>query len=109
MIVPSWRTTVLISLIIGLTPVGARADAIDGNWCTDDGQHMSIDGPKLVTPGGTSMKGRYARHSFDYTVPDPEPGAGDAVALVLIHDDLLHATREGSTTVEPWRRCEFTS
>lgn len=103
-----WAAT-LVAGGLGLTPMTAWADAIDGDWCSADGRHMSINGPRLVTPGGTHMEGQYRRHSFAYTVPASEPAAGTEVALVLIHDDLLHATRAGGDDVEAWQRCKFTS
>ena len=59
-----------------LAPVyDARADAIDGMWCKGS-RSMQIDGPAIVTPGGTSMTGDYARHGFRYVVPADEEGAG---------------------------------
>ena len=54
----------------------ALADRIDGNWCFTDGRHMSIEGPSIITPGGTRMQGRYNRHGFEYTVPAGEADAG---------------------------------
>jgi hypothetical protein len=50
----------------------ARADAIDGDWCANDGRHFSIRGPAITTSGGTATEGHYARHSFSYVVPDGE-------------------------------------
>jgi hypothetical protein len=40
----------------------AQADAIDGDWCREDGKRMSIRGPDIVTPGGKAMRGDYSRH-----------------------------------------------
>ena len=99
----------VIGLTLGLSATAANADAIDGDWCAEDGRHLSIQGPKLVTPRGTETAGNYRRHSFDYVVPAADPGAGTEIALVLIHDDLMHGTRPGVDGVETWRRCRFTS
>lgn len=55
---------------------GAMADVIDGNWCYPDGRHFSIRGPDIVTPAGTSAKGKWSRHSFSYQVPPPESDGG---------------------------------
>ena len=55
-----------------LSASGARADAIDGNWCAADGRTFSIEGPKILTPGGTATTGDYTRHSFAYVVPSGE-------------------------------------
>lgn len=85
----------------------ARADAIDGSWCKGS-QTMRIEGPAIVTPGGTSMTGDYERHGFRYVVPAGEPGAGKPVRMDLLGEyDLDVTVGEGPT--ERWRRCQFTS
>ena len=85
----------------------ARADAIDGMWCKGS-RSMQIDGPAIVTPGGTSMTGDYDRHGFRYVVPAGEGGAGKTVNMVLLSDyDLDVIVEEGPT--ERWRRCKLTS
>ena len=90
-------------------PERAMADAIDGNWCAEaGGRHMSIAGPRIVTPGGQAMQGDYSRHAFTYIVPAAEPGAGAQVAMVLIDDDTIHL-RTDTTAVQIWHRCEFVS
>lgn len=83
----------------------ARADAIDGDWCLG-AKTMTIRGPDIVTPGGQRTKGDYTRHSFSYTIPAGEPGAGDVVAMILQSEYLLHV-RQGGKDVPPqeWRRC----
>mgnify|MGYP003348677701 CR=1 FL=1 len=47
----------------------ARADAIDGDWCSDDGKRLTINGPDIVTPAGQQLKGDYDRHHFSYVEP----------------------------------------
>ena len=89
----------------------AHADAIDGNWCFDDGRHMSIEGPQIVTPGGAAIVGNYGRHSFSYTAPTAEPGGGGEVSMVLVNEDTVHLMPGVAAGSDPevWRRCEFTS
>jgi hypothetical protein len=84
----------------------ARADAIDGEWCSIDGQHMSIAGPDITTPGGKQMKGNYSRHAFDYVVPDGEAGAGQTVNIYL-RSEYLAVSRQGASNapLREWRRC----
>ena len=84
----------------------AQADAIDGDWCREDGRRMSINGPDIVTPGGSRIKGDYDRHAFNYVVPPGEAGAGQSVAIVLLSEYLAHARQGGdSAPVQVWRRC----
>ncbi len=98
-----------LAMMATLLPAGgARADAIDGDWCHSDGRHLSIDGPRIVTPGGTRMEGVYLRHAFSYTVPAAEPGAGSAISMTQLSEDTMHLTTDTAPTrVQVWHRCEL--
>lgn len=100
-----------IAIMAVLLPAStARADRIDGNWCYKD-RHMSIDGPTIVTPGGTRMKGFYDRHGFRYTVPAGEPDAGARVDMVQFNEQTVQVTTSGgeSSRTEIWNRCDLTT
>jgi len=94
-----------LAFVVGLTGV-AHADAIDGEWCSVDGQHMSIAGADITTPGGKQMKGNYSRHALDYVVPDGEAGAGQTVNIYL-RSEYFAVSRQGASDapVKEWRRC----
>lgn len=98
--------TVLAAACLAAAP-DARADAIDGMWCAGS-RSMQIDGPSIVTPGGTSMTGDYDRHGFRYVVPPGEDGAGKTVNMVLLGEYDLDVT-VGDGPAERWRRCKLTS
>ncbi len=85
-------------------PGAIRADAIDGNWCNTKGKHLSISGPRIVTPGGTRMEGAYDRHGFAYTVPAGEKGAGANVTMHLLDEETMQF-KEGDVPREIWERC----
>ena len=102
------NATQLFALLVGAILVlhsgPVLADAIDGDWCHADGRRLTINGPDIVTPGGTQMKGDYDRHHFNYVVPATEPGAGGTVAMILQGEYQMHLkppSGEGQT----WRRC----
>jgi hypothetical protein len=97
----------LIGIAVLATSLGtAQADAIDGNWCHADGRRLSIRGPQIVTPGGTSMRGDYTRHSFVYVVPPGERGSGETVSMILLSEYLMHARQGGNDApVQAWTRC----
>jgi len=97
--------SVSFAMLLASAPI-ALADAIDGDWCRDDGKRMKIRGPEIVTPGGKQTRGDYTRHSFVYVIPPDEAGAGDRVSIVLLSEYLAHA-RQGSDTapVQVWNRC----
>ena len=104
-----------VSKVLPLTLVAvglagpALADAIDGEWCSDDGRHLSIQGLTIVTPGGKRMEGAYTRHSFEYTVPSPEPDAGRQTTMRLLGETRMQV-RVGAPESAPmvWRRCPGT-
>ena len=97
-----------LALTAGLLAAApARADAIDGSWCSADGRNMTIRGPAIVTPYGHKMLGNYSRHAFSYTVPDGEPGAGGEISMVLISEDIVHLQPQPESDVEIWRRCQL--
>lgn len=92
---------------------GARADAVDGDWCYKDGRSLSIDGSKMVTPGGQAHTGDYDRHTFRYTVPKGEAGAGSHVLMVQWSEEEVRVWRSAKKPVlregepEIWRRCRL--
>src|SRR5882724_9363033 len=99
----SGRTVIIAASMLCAVP-RAWADKIDGDWCFDDGRHMSIEGPRIVTPLGTHTQGNYARHSFSYIVPAPEPAAGQTVRMLLLNENTVHLSLGGGAT-ETWHRC----
>ena len=101
------RISRLVAAALSLILLGsgaARADAIDGDWCHASGSRLSIDGPKIVTPGGASITGQYDRHHFTYVIPANEPGAGATVNMILI-SELQMRLKPPSGEEQLWRRC----
>ena len=96
-------TFLVAALALGPAP-RAWADAIDGDWCFEDGRHLSIEGPRIVTPLGSHTQGNYARHSFSYVVPAPEPAAGQTVRMLLLNENSVDLSLGGGAT-ETWHRC----
>ncbi len=94
----------LAPLLIVLGAVTAHADAIDGDWCHEDGRRLSINGPEIITPAGTQTKGQYDRHHFSYVVPANEPGAGATVGMILL-SELQMRLRPPTGEEQMWRRC----
>jgi hypothetical protein len=99
-----------ILLAAGLSAT-ARADVIDGEWCTTDGRlHVTIRGPSIVTPGGKALDGDYTRHSFTYLSPEREPDAGAKIFMVLLNEETMRsragAAPTGETGDRMWNRCK---
>jgi hypothetical protein len=86
-------------------PVRAYADAIDGSWCHEPSQRLSIDGPAIVTPGGNAIKGEYSRHYFSYTVPSGEAPPGATMQLRLLNEQTMQMRAGPQAPVETWLRC----
>jgi hypothetical protein len=87
----------------------ARADVIDGDWCREDGRHFSIAGETIVTEGGQRTQGDYARHSFRYTVPPQDPGAGQDIFMRLLNELTLSLRVGAEGAPEIWHRCKPTT
>ena len=95
-----------VALCLAMVTGPAMADAIDGNWCHNDGRRLSIRGPEVVTPGGKVMEGNYSRHWFSYVVPPPEPGAGETIFMTLLNENTVQTRRgEAASAEETWLRC----
>lgn len=81
----------------------ARADSIDGNWCSPDGRQMRIDGPQITTPTGARVAGQYGRHDFSYVAP----GSNATVTMRLVNDSTVSLRPSQSCErTETWRRCQ---
>jgi hypothetical protein len=87
----------------------ARADVIDGDWCHEDGRHFSIAGPSIVTPAGQRTQGDYTRHSFRYTVPANDPGAGQDIFMRLLNEMTLSLQNGPDGASQIWHRCKPTT
>lgn len=103
-----------ITVIAGLvaTTVPALADRIDGDWCSADGKHLSIEGPRIVIPSGAEISGQYDRHHFRYSGPAGDPEAGQIIEMQQLSDEemrLQRTTGGQKMPVETWRRCQVTS
>lgn len=89
-----------------LTVAPARADTIDGDWCSPTGaRHLYIEGPQIVTPTGAMLDGNYTRHSFEYVAPDGEIEAGKTVAMRLVDDYTVIFYPGDAVEAEIWKRC----
>ena len=78
----------------------ARADAIDGDWCSDDGRRLTINGPDIVTPAGKQLKGDYDRHHFSYV----EPGSSGTISMALV-SEIRMRLKPPAGDEQLWRRC----
>ena len=96
-----------VGVIMQAAPV--HADAIDGDWCSEDGRHLSIQGSKIITPSGTRMEGVYSRHSFLYVTPSSEPQAGQEVSMQLLSETAVNVRVGPTAPSKVWRRCTETT
>jgi hypothetical protein len=104
------RLALAAALVAGAAG-GAHADVIDGNWCSGDGRHFSINGPSIVTPGGAKTQGNYSRHAFSYTAPPNEDSAGAQIFMTLLNETTVRL-RVGADPTAPtqiWKRCDVVS
>ncbi len=105
---------VLIAVVLVATTTFAAADQIDGTWCSPAGTSMTIEGSRIVTPGGKAITGRYNRHHVDYEVPEGEANAGSRVSADQLNDDeirviVLGKDPSANKPSEIWTKCQVTS
>jgi hypothetical protein len=100
-----------LAALIAAAASPAFADKIDGNWCSPDGRHFTIEGPSIVTEDGVRAEGRYSRHAFAYLVPEPSKSAGSQVSMLLINENTVNRWigDSSSAQIEVWKRCDVTS
>jgi hypothetical protein len=100
------RARLALAVLVAITLADtALADVIDGAWCREAGQRLSIDGPSIVTPGGTATEGNYSRHFFTYVVPKGEPGAGTTIEMRLLNEQTMQSRPGPGGPVQTWHRC----
>jgi hypothetical protein len=95
----------VLAILLALAARPALADKIDGAWCRENGTHLSIDGPHIVSPGGTATEGAYARHYFSFVVPPGEPDAGVTMEMRLLNEETMQSRVGPTAPVLTWRRC----
>jgi hypothetical protein len=95
----------VLFVLVALSTGGAYADRIDGHWCKGL-KRLYIDGPQIVTPGGTKMTGDYDRHAFTYVVPAGEDDAGATITMQQMHEELMQwQSSSNPSDVQDWIRC----
>jgi hypothetical protein len=102
---------IILTISFSILAFSAHADAIDGEWCNEDGSHVRIDGPKIDLGSGQIVEG-YSRHAFSYVAPPGDFEAGAEVKFVLSSDELMRRMRNPDVMPEHrdlWRRCQTTS
>jgi hypothetical protein len=98
------------ALLAGTAP--ALADAIDGDWCSMNGGHLRIEGPRIELAPGQILEGVYNRHAFSYVAPASDPEAGAEIQFMLRSEEEMRRVRQPDAKPEHediWRRCSATS
>ncbi len=113
MIVSIKRGLLISSMFLATTTI-AVADQIDGTWCSPSGDSMTIEGARIVTPGGNVVTGTYNRHHVDYEVPPGEAEAGNRVSADQLNDEQIRVIVIGKDPAanapsEVWTKCQVTS
>ena len=101
------------ALILAVFSTGvARADAIDGDWCNQDGSQVFIDGNSIRLTDGTVVAGTYTRHQFSYVAPPGDFEAGKEILFVQRSEEEMRRVRDPQAMPEHadiWQRCRNTS
>lgn len=96
------RPALVAASLLLATP--ALADSIDGDWCAPEGgKSLTIDGPRLRTPGGRTITGDYRRYSFSYVAPEGDWQAGQTIEMQFLRRVGVRVRAGGAESV--WIPC----
>jgi hypothetical protein len=90
----------------------ARADAIDGDWCNQDGSNIFIEGSSIRLSDGTVVTGNNTRHAFSYVAPPGDFEAGKEIYFKQRSEEEMRRVRDPQAMPEHadiWQRCRNTS
>jgi hypothetical protein len=99
-------------VVLVLSAGVARADAIDGDWCNQDGSRIFIEGSSITLSDGTVVTGTYTRHRFSYVAPPGDFEAGKEILFVQRSEEEMRRVRDPQAMPEHadiWQRCRNTS
>ena len=101
------------ALVLAVVSAGiAHADAIDGDWCNQDGSQILIDGNSIRLTDGTVVTGVYTRHKFSYIAPAGDAEAGKEILFAQRSEEEMRRVRDPQAMPEHadiWQRCRNTS
>ena len=104
------RRVIVASIVTLVLASHAMADQIDGEWCSEDGKRLTINGLNIEIPSGKQIVGNYARHGFTYTGPAGDPEAGQNIRMAQQSDEQMKLYRSTAPDkAENWHRCKVTS
>lgn len=87
-----------------LAPGVALADEISGEWCSPDGESLTIRGSRVVAPSGIETDGMYSRHRYAFVMPEGGRDAGAQVVLRQLSEEEVLVSVDGGDPVS-WSRC----
>lgn len=106
-----WRLLIAVVFTILSTRM-VHADAIDGDWCNQDGSQIFIEGNSIRLTDGTVVSGIYTRHQFSYVAPPGDFEAGKEILFIQRSEEEMRRVRDPQAMPEHadiWQRCRNTS
>ena len=88
--------------------------ALDGQWCSPDGQIISVSGTSVIAPNGVRTTGTYDKHAFLFTEPGQNGRFGRVIWMEPKGKDAARVSVVSPVQKEPpphdrWRRCGIVS
>ena len=87
-------------------------DVIDGAWCGETGQQLSINGPLIKLPSDVTLPGEHHIHAFSYWTSNGTRDYGNMVYMRLEDSgqmSLYHVKDGNPGAAETWTRCDVNS
>lgn len=98
----------LLALAFLAVPGSAFADELTGDWCNNEDGKLTIQGSRIITPGGMEVEGDYTRHRFEYTAPSGDWNGGGNIVIRQFSDELMELSVDGGPG-KKWTPCLVTS
>ena len=104
---------ILVAVILVVFLGGATCvDVIDGAWCGQTGEQLSIKGPLIKLPSDVTLPGEHHMHAFSYWPSGEAKSYGNMVYMRLEDSgqmSLYHVKDGNPGVAETWKRCDVNS
>lgn len=92
----------------------AFAEGLDGQWCSPNGERITVEGSNVITPGGQQTTGAYNNGNFHFELPKPDRNAGAVIwmepkSASTARVSTVSKYQSGPPPHGLWRRCDITS
>ena len=106
----AFQAILSVALLLAFPVAPARADQIDGKWCSMEGELIEVAFTDVTTLGGNAVKANYDRHHIDFVIPKGEKHEGMVFSADQLNHEQIRVTVIGDNGTgspsEIWEKCQ---